>query len=84
MIKYITYRDDGVAMIPFLVAESVATAQKTKIKRLICTWALTLFLLIFTNILWIEIFIHAYQDYNKRNDPHIEEEVESDEKWKDV
>ena len=31
MIKYITYRDDGVAMIPFLVAESVATTQKTKI-----------------------------------------------------
>lgn len=84
MIKYITYRDDGVAMIPFLVAESVATTQKTKIKRLICTWVLTLFLLIFTNILWLEIFIHAYQNYNKRNDPHIEEEVESDEKWKDV
>ena len=84
MTKYISYRDDGVAMIPFLVAESVATTQKTKIKRLICTLVLTLFLLIFTNILWLEIFIHAYQDYNKRNDPHIEEEVESDEKWKDV
>lgn len=84
MTNYISYRDDGVAMIPFLVAESVATTQKTKIKRLICTLVLTLFLLIFTNILWLEIFIHAYQDYNKRNDPHIEEEVESDEKWKDV
>ena len=84
MIKYITYRDDGVAMIPFLVAESVATTQKTKIKRLICTWVLTLFLLIFTNILWLEIFIHAYQDYNKRNDPHIEEEKKKKKKWKDV
>ncbi len=82
MTKYITYRDDGVAMIPFIVAESIATTQKTKIKRLICTWVLTLFLLIFTNILWIEIFIHAYHDYNKRNEPPIEEEVESDENGK--
>lgn len=84
MTKYITYRDDGVAMIPFLVAESIATSQKTKIKRLMCAWALTLFLLIFCNILWVEIFIHAYRDYNKRSEPRIEEEVESDEKWKDV
>ena len=83
MTKYISYRDDGVAMIPFLVAESVATTQKTKIKRLICTLVLTLFLLIFTNILWLEVFIHAYQN-NKRNEPHIEEEVASDEEWKDV
>ena len=84
MTKYITYRDDGVAMIPFIVAESIATTQKTKIKRLICTWVLTLFLLIFTNILWLEIFIHAYHDYNKLGEPPIEKEVESDEKWKDV
>lgn len=84
MTKYIAYRDDGVAMIPFLVAESVATTQKSKIKRLICTWVLTLFLLIFTNILWLQVFIHAYQNYNKHNEPRIEEEVESDEKWKDV
>ena len=84
MTKYITYRDDGVAMIPFLVAESIATSQKTKIKRLMCAWVLTLFLLIFCNILWVEIFIHAYHDYSKRSEPRIEEEVESDEKWKDV
>lgn len=84
MTKYITYRDDGVAMIPFLVAESIATSQKTKIKRLMCAWVLTLFLLIFCNILWVEIFIHAYRDYNKHSEPRIEEEVESDEKWKDV
>ena len=84
MTKYIAYREDGVAMIPFIVAESIATTQKTKIRRLICTWVLTLFLLIFSNILWLEIFIHAYHDYNKSNEPHIEEEAESDEKWKDV
>ena len=74
MTKYITYRDDGVAMVPFIVAESIATTQKTKIKRLICTLVLTLFLLIFTNSLWIQVFIHAYHDYSKRNVPHIEEE----------
>lgn len=84
MTKYITYREDGVAMIPFIIAESMATTQKTKIRRLICTWVLTLFLLIFSNILWLEIFIHAYHDYSKSNEPHIEEEAESDEKWKDV